>query len=82
MSPRTIETELSMSTLSLLIRPTDNGWGVYLSDGQELVRYRGLCAKRLAVRYLQRYIGSVGTAKRSGRTASPARSGRNRHCSG
>jgi hypothetical protein len=53
-----------MSALSLLIRPTDNGWGVYLSDGQELMRYRGLCAKRHALRYLQRYTESVGRVRR------------------
>jgi hypothetical protein len=38
-----------------MIRPTDEGWGVYLTDGQELVRYRGFFAKQLALRYLQRY---------------------------
>lgn len=61
-----------MSALSLLIRPTDNGWGVYLSDGHELMRYRGVCAKRLAMRYLERYTASVGKVRRSGRAASPA----------
>jgi hypothetical protein len=53
-----------MSALSLLIRPTDNGWGVYLSDGRELMRYRGLCAKRQAMRYLKRYTDSVGRVRR------------------
>jgi hypothetical protein len=53
-----------MSALSLLIRPTDNGWGVYLSDGQELMRYRGLCAKRHAIRYLQRYMKAIGRVRR------------------
>ncbi len=68
-----------MSALSVLIGPTDNGWGVYLSDGQELRRYRGLCAKRLAMRYLQRYTGSVGSVGRAGRAASTASSERNQH---
>lgn len=53
-----------MTALSLLIRPTENGWGVYLSNGQELTRYRGLCARQLAMRYLQRYTRSVVTPRR------------------
>jgi hypothetical protein len=44
-----------VTALALMIRPTDEGWGVYLTDGQELVRYRGFFAKQLALRYLQRY---------------------------
>jgi hypothetical protein len=44
-----------MTAVALLIRPTDNGWGVYLSNGQELTRYRGPWSRTLAVRYLQRY---------------------------
>ena len=54
-----------MSALALMIRPTDNGWGVYLSDGQELIRYRGLCAKRLALRYLRRYTRAIGRVRRA-----------------
>ncbi len=44
-----------MTALALMIRPTDGGWGVYLTNGQELVRYRGFFAKQLALRYLHRY---------------------------
>lgn len=55
-----------MPALLLSIRPTENGWGVYLSNGHELTRYRGLWSKTLALRYLKRY------------TQSPAR----RDCSG
>lgn len=44
-----------MSALALMIRPIGRGWGVYLINGQELLRYRGSLAKQLALRYLQRY---------------------------
>ena len=37
-----------------MIRPTDTGWAVCLTNGQELIRYRGLFSKRLALRCLQR----------------------------
>jgi hypothetical protein len=48
-----------MSALAVLMRPTENGWGVYLSNGQELIRYRGLWSKQLALRYLARYTRSA-----------------------
>lgn len=44
-----------MTALALTIRPTQNGWAVCLSNGLELVRYRGPFSKRLAMRYLLRY---------------------------
>jgi hypothetical protein len=44
-----------MTALALMMRPIDNGWAVYLTDGHELVRYRGCFSKQLALRYLQRY---------------------------
>jgi hypothetical protein len=43
-----------MNALALMIGPTDDGWGVYLTDGRELARFRGPCAKRRALRYLVR----------------------------
>jgi hypothetical protein len=43
-----------MTALAIMIRPTDTGWAVCLTNGQELIRYRGLFSKRLALRYLQR----------------------------
>ncbi len=51
-----------MAALSLIMRRTDNGWAVCLTDGQELIRYRGFCSKQLALRYLQRYARSMSTA--------------------
>ena len=45
-----------MTALALMIRPTATGWAVCLSNGQELVRYRGPFSRRLAMRYLRRYI--------------------------
>lgn len=47
-----------MAVLALMLRPTVDGWAVCLTNGQELTRYRGLCAKQLALRYLERYIRS------------------------
>jgi hypothetical protein len=54
-----------MDALALLIRPTHDGWGVYLTSGQELTRYRGFCSKQLARRYLQRYTRSALSRQRS-----------------
>ena len=41
-----------MTALGLIIRPTGDGWGVYLTNGRELVRYRGIGSKRRAAAYL------------------------------
>jgi hypothetical protein len=46
-----------MPALALTIRPTVDGWGVYLSNGQEVVRYRGLASKWRALRYLAAVTG-------------------------
>jgi hypothetical protein len=43
-----------MAVLTLMVRPTHDGWGVYLSDGREVVRYRGIGSKYRALRYLAR----------------------------
>lgn len=43
-----------MTALALMIRLTRTSWAVCLSNGQELVHYRGPISKRLAMRYLQR----------------------------
>ncbi len=45
-----------MTALALLVSPTQDGWGVFLSNGQELVRYRGPWSKQLALRYLRRCL--------------------------
>ncbi len=47
-----------MTALAIMIRPTGTGWAVCLTNGQELIRYRGLFSKRLALRYLQRCAGA------------------------
>ena len=41
-----------MHALTLTLKPIDRGWAVALSDGRELVRFTGLCAKRRALSYL------------------------------
>lgn len=45
-----------MTALSLMLRPTATGWSVCMSNGRELVHYRGPFSKRLATRYLQHYV--------------------------
>jgi len=62
-----------MTALALVIRPTDHGWGVYLTNGQELVQYRGFFAKQLALRYLQRYTRPTPRPRSSPRPAHRAR---------
>lgn len=41
-----------MHALTVMLKPIDHGWAVALSDGRELVRFTGLCAKRRALSYL------------------------------
>lgn len=43
-----------MTALAVMIRPTGDGWGVYLTNGRELARFRGIGSKRRAARYLLR----------------------------
>lgn len=41
-----------MKALTVILKPIARGWAVTLTDGRELVRFTGLCAKRRALRYL------------------------------
>jgi hypothetical protein len=43
-----------MRALALMIGPTADGWAVYVTDGREVARYRGLGAKRRALRHVAR----------------------------
>jgi hypothetical protein len=43
-----------MTALGLMIGPAHGGWAVYLSDGHEVARFRGLGARRRALRYIAR----------------------------
>jgi hypothetical protein len=43
-----------MTTLALMIGPTHDGWAVYLTNGREIARYRGIGAKRRALRHAAR----------------------------
>jgi hypothetical protein len=52
-----------VSALALQLRPTEHGWAVYLSDGQELVRFRGLFSQQLASRYLRRYVAALAAGR-------------------
>ena len=40
-----------MSALTIMLRPIPGGWGVYLSNGREIARYRGFAAKWRALRH-------------------------------
>jgi len=49
--------ETTMPALSMMIAPTPDGWGVYLSDGRQLARFRGIAARWRALRYLTNLTG-------------------------
>jgi hypothetical protein len=44
-----------MTALAMMIRPTGDGWGVYLTNGRELARFRGIGSKWRAARFLRRF---------------------------
>jgi hypothetical protein len=52
-----------MNTPALMLRPTRHGWAVYLTDGRELARFRGLAARWRALHYLTRVTGIGKTGK-------------------
>jgi hypothetical protein len=43
-----------VTALALKIGRTVDGWAVYLTDGHELARYRGIFARRRALRFAAR----------------------------
>jgi hypothetical protein len=43
-----------MNPVLLILKPTPPGWAVYLTDGTELARFRGLGSRQRATRYLIR----------------------------
>jgi hypothetical protein len=58
-----------------MVRPTVDGWGVYLTDGSELACYRGFGARQLAERFLRRYVRSLsGPGTVAGRSTVGGRS--------
>jgi uncharacterized membrane protein YbhN (UPF0104 family) len=46
------ERKHTMNALAVILKPINHGWAVTLTNGRELVRFRGLWAKRRALRYL------------------------------
>jgi hypothetical protein len=44
-----------MTALALTLRQTHNGWAVVLTNGREVVRFRGLGARERAVRYVRSF---------------------------
>ena len=49
-----------MTALTMMIAPTSDGWGVYLSDGRQLARFRGIAARWRALRYLSAMTDRLG----------------------
>jgi hypothetical protein len=41
-----------MAALTVMLRQVPGGWAVYLSNGRELARYRGLAARWRALRFI------------------------------
>ncbi len=48
-----------MSSLAMIITPIRRGWAVALTDGRQLARFSGPCAKQRALRYLEGYANQV-----------------------
>ncbi len=46
-----------MNPVAITLRPVLGGWAVCLTDGRELARFRGLCARYRALRYLRSALG-------------------------
>ncbi len=55
-----------MNALRMMIRPIRRGWSVQLTDGRELARFLGPCARWRAVRYLRRAAEGLGKAGAAG----------------
>jgi hypothetical protein len=55
-----------MNVLRMMIRPIRHGWSVQLSDGRELARFLGPCARWRAVRYLRHAAAGLGKAGAAG----------------
>ncbi len=55
-----------MNALRMMIRPIRHGWSVQLTDGRELARFLGPCARWRAVRYLRRAAEGLGKAGLAG----------------
>jgi hypothetical protein len=53
--------------LAIILKPLAWGWAVCLSDGRELVRFRGPGARERALRYLHSELGIAMPALRGGR---------------
>jgi hypothetical protein len=60
-----------MNTLAVTIKPIPLGWGIYLTDGRELARFRGPGSKWRALRYLASATKPLRTPTVAGRGDSP-----------
>ncbi len=41
-----------MAAVALMLKPINHGWAVVLTNGRELIRFKGLGARFRALRYL------------------------------
>jgi hypothetical protein len=55
-----------MNALGMMIRPIRHGWSVQLTDGSELARFLGPCARWRAVRYLRGAVEGLGKTGAAG----------------
>jgi hypothetical protein len=55
-----------MNALRMMIRPIRHGWSVQLTDGSELARFLGPCARWRAVRYLRGAVEGLGKTGAAG----------------
>ena len=53
--------------LAIILKPLAWGWAVCLTDGRELVRFRGPGARDRALRYLRIELGIATPALQGGR---------------
>lgn len=42
----------AIKTLNVILKPSSAGWSIYLADGREVARFRGLGSHRRALRYV------------------------------
>jgi hypothetical protein len=53
-------------SLRLILKPTGHGWAVCLTDGREVVRFRGPGSRWRALRYLARATNALSAPRLRG----------------
>ncbi len=54
-----------MTAQAITMMPIPRGWAVTLTDGRQIARFSGPCAKWRALRYLERYSKEVRRSRRT-----------------